>query len=160
MSLTTSFLVPGNAQEMVDYYQDVFKDSELIDSMRIPGPDGSETLVTAVLRLRGTDVLFVNGGENKGFTESMSLVINCENQDEVDHFWSRFVGDGGNEIACGWCNDKFGVFWQVIPVEMPALLGDPDPERAGKAMAAMNEMYKIDLAGLKAAMDSKGENHG
>lgn len=154
MSLTTSFLVPGNAQEMVDYYMDVFAGSELVDSLRIPGPDGQEMLVTAVLRMRGSDVLFINGGEDKGFTESISLVINCESQEEVDHFWTRFVGDGGNEIACGWCNDKFGVFWQVIPVEMRSLLGDPDPERAGKAMAAMQEMYKIDIPAMKAAMDS------
>lgn len=154
MSLTLSFLVPGTVQEMIDYYQDVFTDAKLVDSLRIPGPDGAEMLVTAVLNIRGSDVLFINGGEDRGFTESMSLVINCESQDEVDHFWNRFVGDGGKEIACGWCNDKFGVYWQVIPTEMRSLLGDPDPERAGKAMAAMGEMYKIDLPAMKAAMDA------
>jgi predicted 3-demethylubiquinone-9 3-methyltransferase (glyoxalase superfamily) len=84
----------------------------------------------------------------------MNIMINCKDQDEVDHFWNRFVGDGGKEIDCGWCNDKFGVFWQVVPVEMMHYLGDPDPERSGKAFAAMMTMKKIDINAIKAAVEA------
>lgn len=154
MSLTPSFLVPGIAREMVDYYMDVFPGSELLREFSVPGPDGEPMLVTASLQLHGTEVLFINGGTDKSFTESTSLTINCADQAEVDHYWSRFVSDGGQEIDCGWCNDMFGMFWQVVPVEMPKLLGGPNPERADKAMEALMTMKKIDLDAMKAAMDS------
>lgn len=153
MALTPSFLVDGIAEEMAQYYTDVFPDGVIDDLFKVPGPDGSETVVTANIHIHGTPLLIINGPAHVP-NESFSFVINCQSQDEVDHFWNRFVGDGGEESMCGWCKDKFGMSWQVTPVEMPVLFSDPDPERAGKAFAAMMTMRKIDLAAIKAAMDS------
>lgn len=153
MVLTPSLLVPGTAEEMANYYVDVFPDGELLDVLRVPMPDGTEQVVTATIRVNGTDILFVNGGENEAFNDSFSLTIHCQDQADVDHFWNRFVGDGGKARDCAWCEDKFGFRWQVTPVEMIALLGDPDPERAGRAMAAMMTMQKIDINAIKAAAD-------
>lgn len=140
---------------MANYYADVFPDGEVLDIVKMPMPDGNEAVITSMVRANGTDILMVNGGpsNNTEFTEAFSLTINCEDQKEVDHFWSRFVGDGGSEVACGWCRDQFGVFWQVIPVELPQLLSNPDPEKAAKAFAAMQEMIKIDIETLKQAVE-------
>lgn len=159
MPLTPSFLVNGTAEEMATYYADVFPDGEVLDVFRtaMPGSD-EEVVVTASARVNGTDLLFVNGGSGDEFNDAISLTINCEDQAEVDHFWNRFVGDGGQPRDCAWCQDKFGVRWQVTPVEMPKLLGDPDPERAARAMQAMMTMQKIDLNAMKAAMDGKDVN--
>lgn len=156
MALTPSLLVPGNAEEMANYYVEVFPDGELKDIFRIPMPDGSRQTVMANIRVHGTDILLINGtpDHNTEFTEAFSLTINAQNQQDVDYFWDKFVGDGGQEVACGWCRDKFGVFWQVIPTEMPQLLQDPDPVRAAAAFTAMSNMVKIDINAVKAAMDS------
>lgn len=155
MTLVPSLLVPGTAEVMATYYADVFPDGEILDVFRAPMPDGTEQVITASIRINGTQILFVNGGQGETFNDSVSLTINCEGQDEVDHFWNRFVGDGGKERDCGWCEDKFGFRWQVIPVEMPRLLQDPDPERAGRAMQAMMTMQKIDINAMKAAVEGQ-----
>lgn len=154
MALTPSLLVAGNAEEMATYYSDVFPNGEIVDIFRVPGPDGNDVVVTANIVINESPLLIINGTDQNTFTDAFSFVINCRDQAEVDYFWNRFVGDGGAEIACGWCKDKFGFHWQVTPEEMPQLLQDPDPERAGKAMQAMMQMKKLDLAAMKAAMDS------
>lgn len=151
--LTPSLFVDGTAEDMATYYADVFPDGVVEGVMRAPGPDGTEVVITANIRINDTPLLIINGGQH-AFTDAFSFVINCETQAEVDHFWDRFVGDGGAEIACGWCKDKFGFCWQVMPAEVPQLLQDPDPERSGKAFAALRSMMKIDAAAIKAAMDS------
>lgn len=158
MSLTPSLLVPGIVEEMANYYVDVFPDGELLGMMRSSLPTGGDAVITANIRIHDTDVLFVSGGPeyNMEFNESFSLTIPCETQDDVDHFWNRFVGDGGREIDCGWCADKYGVRWQVVPNELPQLLSDPDPERANAAMGAMMTMKKIDINAIKAAVEEAG----
>lgn len=153
MSLTPCLTLAGKAQEMAEYYTDVFPDGVVDDMMRTPGADGDETVLTASIRLNGTSILILNGPDNTP-NDSFSFIINCKDQAEVDHFWNRFVNDGGEEIMCGWCRDKFGYSWQVTPEEMPSLLNDPDPERGRKAFEAMMTMKKIDLAAIKAAMDA------
>lgn len=153
MALVPSLLVPGTAEAMASYYVDVFPDGELLDVMRMPMPDGTQQVITASIHVNDTQLLFVNGGQGETFNDSFSLTIQCKDQDEVDHFWNRFVGDGGRERDCGWCEDRFGFRWQVIPVGMPRLLQDPDPERAGRAMQAMMTMRKIDINAMRAAAD-------
>ncbi len=153
MALSASLLVGGIAEEMANYYTDVFPDGVIDDLFKTAGPDGQEMVVTASIRLNETPFLIINGPQHTP-NESNSFVINCKDQAEVDHYWNRFVGDGGEEGDCGWCKDKFGFSWQVVPVQMPQLFGDPDPERGRKAFEAMMTMKKIDLAAIKAAMDS------
>lgn len=153
MTLTPSFLVSGSAEEMANYYVDVFPDGEIENMFRVPGKDGTEQVVTATVRLRGTIFVIINGPDHTP-NESCSFMINCKDQAEVDHFWNRFVGDGGEEGNCSWCKDKFGHSWQVVPEEMPKLFNDPDPVRGAKAFQAMTTMNKIDLAAIKAAMDA------
>lgn len=155
MPLTPSLMAPGNAEEMATYYVDVFPDGKLHEILRMTMPDGTQAVITARFSIHGSDVLIVNGGpgNDTSFTEALSLTINCADQAEVDHYWNRFVGDGGQEVACGWCRDRFGVFWQVIPVQLPELLGDPDPERAARAFGAMQEMIRIDIDALRRAVE-------
>lgn len=154
MPMTHCFLVDNIAEEMANYYVDVFPDGEITDLFRSPGADGTETVVLANIRINDTPIMILNGPSGKVPNESSSFVINCKDQAEVDHFWNRFVGDGGMEGNCSWCQDKFGFWWQVVPEEMPSLFNDPDPARGAKAFQAMMTMNKIDLAAIKAAMDS------
>jgi predicted 3-demethylubiquinone-9 3-methyltransferase (glyoxalase superfamily) len=84
---------------------------------------------------------------------SISFVIDCKDQAEVDHYWDKLTADGGKEVQCGWLTDKFGVTWQVVPTILIELLSDPDPKKSGSVMQAMLKMIKIDIAGLQEAYD-------
>lgn len=83
------------------------------------------------------------------------MFVNCENQAEVDHFWNALIADGGEVSMCGWCKDKFGLWWQIVPRQLGELLGDPDPEKSGRVMQAMLKMRKIIVADLQMAYDGK-----
>jgi predicted 3-demethylubiquinone-9 3-methyltransferase (glyoxalase superfamily) len=144
----------SNAEEAAEYYVSIFPNSKITDVLRYteagPGPAGS--VVTVDFELDGQPFTAINGGPAFTFDEAISLMIECEDQDEVDRYWERLT-DGGEESQCGWLKDRFGLSWQVCPKELLTLLGDPDPERAARATAAMYEMHKIDLAAVKAAAD-------
>lgn len=99
----------------------------------------------------------MNGGPGHPLTDAISLTINCESQEEVDYYWSRLLEGGGNEIACGWLRDRFGLFWQVTPVMLPELLAGPDTAKASRVMQAMMKMVKLDIKTLQDAADSSGE---
>jgi predicted 3-demethylubiquinone-9 3-methyltransferase (glyoxalase superfamily) len=109
--------------------------------------------MTIAFQLDGQDFTALNGGPHFRFNEAISLVVNCETQEEVDHYWER-LSEGGDEKAqqCGWLKDRYGVSWQVVPTLLPQLLADPDPEKARRATEAMLKMKKIDLAALRRAM--------
>ena len=96
----------------------------------------------------------MNGGPGHPLTDAISLTINCNNQQEVEYYWSRLLQGGGQEIACGWLKDKFGLFWQVTPTMLPQLLSDPDRAKAGRVMQAMMKMVKLDIPTLQAAADA------
>jgi predicted 3-demethylubiquinone-9 3-methyltransferase (glyoxalase superfamily) len=143
------------AEQAVDFYVSVFPDSEVLEVARHgtagPGPAGSVMLIR--FELDGNEFLALNGGpEHYNFDESISFVIDCATQGEVDRFWEA-LSDGGEEIACGWVKDRFGLRWQVVPSELPTLLGDPDPQRAQRAMQAMMTMKKLDVDAMKEAAD-------
>jgi len=97
----------------------------------------------------------LNGGPQFQFTEAVSFMIDCEDQAETARLWAALTADGGSPGQCGWLKDRFGMSWQVIPRELGELLGDPDRERAGRAMEAMLEMSKIDVAELRRAFDGE-----
>jgi predicted 3-demethylubiquinone-9 3-methyltransferase (glyoxalase superfamily) len=156
MPKITPFLwFDDQAEEAVEFYLSVFPDSRILDVARYgeagPGPAGS--VMTVRFELDGNEFLAINGGPaHYGFDESISFVIDCAGDKEVDHYWEALT-DGGEEIACGWLKDRYGLRWQVVPSEMPGVLGDPDPERAKRAMQAMMTMKKLDVRAMKAAAD-------
>lgn len=148
-----------NAEEAMNFYLDVFKDSKLVRFARnpvgAPGPEGA--LLVASISLEGQELTLMNGGPGHPLTDAISLTINCENQEEVDYYWSRLLEGGGNEIACGWLRDRFGLFWQVTPIMLPELLAGPDTAKASRVMQAMMKMVKLDIKTLQDAADSSGE---
>lgn len=130
------------------FYVSLFPNSR-IDDMS-PGPDGSPLMISFTLMGRPFQAL--NGGPHFTFSEAVSLVIPCEGQSDVDHYWAALT-EGGEESMCGWLKDRFGLSWQVVPGELGDILGDADPERAARATEAMLQMRKLDLEALRAAAD-------
>jgi predicted 3-demethylubiquinone-9 3-methyltransferase (glyoxalase superfamily) len=147
----------SNAEEAMNFYLSIFKDSKVIRFTRnppgAPGPEGA--LLVASIQLEGQEIIMMNGGPGHPLTDAISLTINCSSQEEVDHYWNKLLEGGGQEIACGWLKDKFGLFWQVTPTILPQLLSDPDTAKAGRVMQAMMKMVKLDIRALKAAADAK-----
>ena len=121
----------NNAEEAVNFYCSVFERSKILDVMRCggvgPGPRGS--VLTITFELEGQQYIALNGGPTFKFNEAISLLIQCDTQDEVDHYWSKLTSGGGQESQCGWLKDKFGLSWQIVPRSLPAMMSDPDPAR-------------------------------
>jgi predicted 3-demethylubiquinone-9 3-methyltransferase (glyoxalase superfamily) len=142
------------AEEAATFYTSLFKNSEITEVSRYgeAGPGLAGSVLTVTFTLDGDEFLALNGGPEFKFNEAVSFQINCDDQDEVDHFWNS-LSDGGEEGPCGWLKDKFGLSWQVVPTALPRLLSDPDPGRADRAMKAMLSMGKLDIAALEKAAD-------
>jgi predicted 3-demethylubiquinone-9 3-methyltransferase (glyoxalase superfamily) len=158
MQKITPFLwFDGQAEEAAEHYVSIFDNSRIVSVERYgeagPGPAG--TAMTVHFELEGQEFIGLNGGPEYRFTEAISFYVGCETQDEVDALWEKLTADGGEPGPCGWLKDRYGVSWQVIPNVLPALLGDPDPERAGRAMKAMLSMSKIDIQSLRDAHEGR-----
>ena len=141
------------AEEAMNFYVSVFKNSKAGEIIRYgeagPGPKGA--VMTASFELDGQPFTALNGGPHFKFTEAISFSIDCHDQAEVDLYWDKLTADGGAPGQCGWLRDKYGLAWQVVPSELRTLVGDPDPAKANRAMAAMLKMTKIDLGRLRQA---------
>jgi predicted 3-demethylubiquinone-9 3-methyltransferase (glyoxalase superfamily) len=126
--------------------------SRILDVARYgsAGPRSEGTVMTVSFELDGQEFVALNGGPDFTFNEAVSFQVSCKDQEEVDEFWSK-LSEGGEEGPCGWLKDRFGLSWQVVPTALPELLGDPDPERSQRAMAAMLKMKKIDIEALERA---------
>jgi predicted 3-demethylubiquinone-9 3-methyltransferase (glyoxalase superfamily) len=140
------------AEEAMNYYVSIFKNSKVLEVQR-QGPDGPVFSVS--FELDGQAFIGLNAGPRFKFNESISFFVNCENQNEVDEYWNKLVADGGEESMCGWCKDKFGLWWQIIPKQLGELMGDPDPEKSQRALQAMLKMQKIIVADLQKAYDGQ-----
>jgi len=140
----------NQAEEAANFYASVFPNSRVLDAMR--GPDGNA--ITVEFEVQGQRFVGLNGGPEFTFSEAISFMVHCDTQDEVDQYWEKLTSDGGEESMCGWLKDKFGVSWQIIPRELTNYLGDPNPERAQRAMQAMLQMRKIDINEIKRAADA------
>jgi predicted 3-demethylubiquinone-9 3-methyltransferase (glyoxalase superfamily) len=142
------------AEQAADFYTSVFKNSRIVSVARYTeaGPREAGTVMTVEFELDGQRFIGINGGDQFKFSEAVSFQVNCDTQEDVDYYWEQLT-DGGSEGPCGWCKDKFGLSWQVTPTGMDEMFGDPDPERARRAMEAMFKMKKLDLATLQAAAD-------
>jgi predicted 3-demethylubiquinone-9 3-methyltransferase (glyoxalase superfamily) len=147
----------GTAEEAAAHYTAIFPDSSIGEVTRygpdMPPPMKEGDALTVSFTLDGQEYTALNGGPQFPQTEAISFQIMCKDQEEADHYWNRLL-EGGEESQCGWLKDKFGVSWQVIPVEMLSLLNDSDPGRAQRATQAMLGMRRIDIAEIKRAADS------
>jgi predicted 3-demethylubiquinone-9 3-methyltransferase (glyoxalase superfamily) len=143
-------------EEAAEFYCSLFPDSKITGVQRYgeAGPRPAGTAMVVTFQLDGRPFAALNGGPEFSFSEAVSLMVECEDQEEVDRYWNAFVGGGGQESDCGWCKDRYGFSWQIVPRRLQQLLADPDPARAQRAMAAMLQMKKIDVAALEAAADA------
>ena len=156
MQKITPFLwFNANAEEAVNFYTSVFKNSKVVSVSRYgegsPGTKG--TFMTGTIQLEGQDFMVLNGGPAFSFTPAVSFFVDCKTQEEGDYLWSRRM-EGGKPEQCGWLKDKFGVSWQIVPSVLGELLGDADVAKSQRVMEAMLKMVKLDIAGLKRAYEN------
>jgi predicted 3-demethylubiquinone-9 3-methyltransferase (glyoxalase superfamily) len=143
----------GEAEAAATFYVSLLPDSRIDRVQRnvVDGPAGrAGTVLIVAFTLAGQSFLALNGGRRFEYTHAVSFHIDCADQAEVDRLWGA-LSDGGATEQCGWLRDRYGVSWQIVPTVLPALLGDPDPAKAGRVMRAMLQMTKLDIAGLEAA---------
>jgi predicted 3-demethylubiquinone-9 3-methyltransferase (glyoxalase superfamily) len=153
-SIVTNLWFDTEAMAAAEYYCSVFPDSGItrVAHYTEAGPGTADEVVTVDLHLDGTPFTAINGGPEFHFTEAVSLLIDCADQAEVDHYWDT-LSEGGETSMCGWLKDRYGLSWQVCPDELGGLMADPDPGRAERAFSAMLSMQKIDIAAVRAAAD-------
>jgi predicted 3-demethylubiquinone-9 3-methyltransferase (glyoxalase superfamily) len=152
--ISTCLWFEDQAEEAAKFYTSVFGDSRILDVSRYgeggPGPAGQA--ITVEFEIEGRRFLALNGGTASNFTEAVSFVVDCQNQGEVDRYWTALT-DGGAESQCGWLRDRYGVSWQIVPSILGSLLAGADPEGSQRAMQAMLGMRKLDIAQLQNAYD-------
>jgi predicted 3-demethylubiquinone-9 3-methyltransferase (glyoxalase superfamily) len=150
--ITTFLWFDNNAEAAMEFYAAIFKHSKILNVSRYgeagPGPKGA--VMVGAFELAGQRFLALNGGPRFKFTEAISLVIDCESQEEIDYFWDK-LSAGGQTQACGWLKDKFGLSWQVVPSVLSELMQDKDPQKSKRVMEAVLQMVKLDIARLTAA---------
>ena len=159
MHKITPFLwFDGKAEEAAKFYASIFKNSKIGKITRY-GKEGYEvhkrpsgTVMTVEFQIDGQKFVALNGGPEFKFTEAVSFAVGCKSQEEVDMFWEK-LREGGEESVCGWLKDRYGLSWQITPTILGEMLGDKDPKKAGRVMAAMLKMKKIDIPTLKKAYD-------
>ncbi len=144
------------AEEAAEFYTSLFPDSRIVGISRYgeAGPREPGSVMTVEFELNGQRFVGINGGPEFTFDEAISFQIGCETQEEVDRYWTALT-EGGEESMCGWCKDRFGLSWQVIPDGLGELLGDSDPERAKRATEAMFGMKKLDIDAMRRAADGR-----
>ncbi len=149
------------AEQAAKFYASIFKNSRIKSVHRYNKtgakasgrPKGS--VMTVSFQLAGQDFTALNGGPVFKFNESLSFVVNCANQEEVDYFWRRLTSGGGKQSQCGWLKDRYGLWWQIVPVEVIRMLSDKNPDRSARVMEVLLSMQKIDLAKLRRAYAGK-----
>jgi predicted 3-demethylubiquinone-9 3-methyltransferase (glyoxalase superfamily) len=147
----------GNAEEAAEYYVTLLPNSHVDNVWRSPAetPSGPAGMILTVdFTVAGQPFQGLNGGPDFKFNESVSFVIECEDQAEVDRLWESLTANGGEPGPCGWLKDRFGLSWQIVPRRLGELVNDSDPERARRAMEAMLKMGKIEIAELERAADA------
>ena len=152
--ITPNLWFDTESEEAAEFYVSVFPNSEITTVTRYgeAGPREAGMVLTVEFVLDGQEYVAINGGPQFSFSEAISLMVNCADQDEVDYYWAA-LSEGGEEGPCGWLKDRYGLSWQVCPAGMAELLNDPDQARGQRAMKAMLGMSKIDLAALQAAAE-------
>ena len=156
--ITSNLWFNNQAEEAINFYISVFKNSGILKTSRY-GKEGYEihkmpegTVMTMEFELSGQKFVALNGGPIFKFTEAISFIVNCEDQEEVDYYWDK-LSEGGdkNSQQCGWLKDKYGLSWQIIPTVLPKLMSSSDKQKAGRVMQAMLKMKKLDIKELEEA---------
>ena len=156
--ITTFLWFDDNDEEAAKFYCSVFKNSRILNTTHYgnqgAGPTG--TVMTVDFELDGQRFAALNGGPTFKFTEAISLVVNCDTQEEIDYFWEKLSSEGGKEVECGWVKDKYGLSWQIVPTALFEFINDRDPNKADRVMKAMFGMKKLDIRALKQAAAASG----
>ena len=150
--LTPCLWFDTEGEEAARFYTSVFPNSRVVEVTRYgsAGPRPEGTVMTVSFELDGQSFIALNGGPEFTFSEAVSFQVACKDQAEVDTYWQQ-LSEGGEEGPCGWLKDRFGLSWQIVPTALPRLLGDPDPEKSQRVMAAMMQMRKIEIEELEQA---------
>jgi predicted 3-demethylubiquinone-9 3-methyltransferase (glyoxalase superfamily) len=157
MQKITPFLwFDGKAEEAMNFYLSVFKDSKLVGIKHYgeAGPLPKGTVLTVTFELFGQEFTILNGGPHFNLTPAISFLVDCDSQAEVDNYWDKLLA-GGKPMQCGWLTDKYGVTWQIVPRALRDMLDDPDDVKAARVARAMFKMIKLDIAELKRAYDGR-----
>ena len=142
------------AEDAAKFWVSIFKDAKILQTSRYgEGSPAPGKVMVVKFQLEGQEYTALNGFQDRPFTEAVSLMIHCKDQAEVDYYWDRLLAGGGEPIACGWLKDKFGFRWQVTPDELLKYIQSSDKAKAARAMQAMMQMVKIDIAAIKKAYD-------
>jgi predicted 3-demethylubiquinone-9 3-methyltransferase (glyoxalase superfamily) len=153
--ISTCLWFDSQAEEAARFYVSVFKNSRVVGLTHftegLPRPAG--TVMTVQFILDGEEFVALNGGSQYTFSPAISLVANCDTQEEVDHLWQKLC-EGGEEVQCGWLRDKYGISWQVVPVALMEMLSTSDEAASQRAVAAMLAMKKLDIAALRRAYEN------
>ena len=155
--ITPNLWFDTQAEDAAKFYTSIFENSRItqVSHYGEAGPREAGMVLTVEFELEGMAFTAINGGPDFTFDEAVSFSVSCESQEEVDELWAKLTADGGEESQCGWLKDRFGLSWQIIPTALPELLQDEDSGRANRAMQAMLQMKKIDIAELKRAADGQ-----
>ena len=157
--ITPSLWFDHQAEEAAKFYTSIFKNSKAGRILRYSEQAAEKTgrpigsVLTIEFEIESQKFVALNSGPLFKFNESISFVVNCETQEEVDYFWEKLTADGGEESACGWLKDKFGVSWQIVPTVLIDMLHDKDSEKSERVTNAMLQMQKIDISKLKTAYE-------
>jgi predicted 3-demethylubiquinone-9 3-methyltransferase (glyoxalase superfamily) len=157
MQKITPFLwFDDKAEEAAKFYVSVFRDAKILETRYYSeaGPKPKGSVLTVTFELFGTEFVALNGGPHYRFTPAVSFMVECETQEELDHYWDR-LADGGMPMQCGWISDKFGVTWQITPSILLPMLQDKDIARSTRVTRAMFGMVKLDIVGLKRAYEDE-----
>jgi predicted 3-demethylubiquinone-9 3-methyltransferase (glyoxalase superfamily) len=156
--IITHFWFNDQAEEAAQFYTSLFKNSKILSVARY-GDAGAKvsgrpagSVMTVTFQLDGQQFIALNGGPHFKFTEAISLLVNCETQDEVDRLWEK-LSEGGEPGPCGWLKDKYGLSWQIVPTALGEMLQGKDPKKTERVMQALLQMKKLDIAGLKRAYE-------
>ncbi|MCW2777930.1 MAG: hypothetical protein JWN17_1655 [Frankiales bacterium] len=154
-TIVPSLWFDGDAEQAADFYVSVFPNSRVASATRYPegAPGPAGTVMAVEFELDGQRFTGINGGPQFPFTEAVSFQVVCQDQDEIDRYWAALTSEGGSEGPCGWCKDRYGLSWQVVPDGMDEMFDHGDPARAQRAMQAMLTMSKIDLKAMREAAD-------
>jgi predicted 3-demethylubiquinone-9 3-methyltransferase (glyoxalase superfamily) len=149
---TTCLWFDDQGETAAQFYTSIFKDSAITSVTRYSevGPGQAGTVMTVEFRLNGQSFLALNGGPQYSFSPAVSIVVEAADQAEVDYYWNRLTEDG-EEVACGWVTDKYGLSWQIVPTAFYAMMRDPDPAKVARVTAAMLRMKKFDVSELERA---------